>query len=285
MTQEPAHRNLVLTGVPRGGTTLTCHLLNQLPNVVALAEPMEVNAFVPFDHEANLRLVTEFFAAQRRSLLTEGRAAGKSSGGRSIANPLGDERDPATGIRLHQMRQHYMEVTKAIDPGFTLAMKHPGAFAALLPVLRHRFECFATVRNPLAVLLSWSETPFAVARGHAPAAERLDADLTARLAREDDLHERQITLLSWFFERFRDLPAGHVIRYEDIVASQGSTLAQRMRISHAPILHLETRNGRHRSAPLASRLAERLVTRAGAYLDHYTVADIMALGEGAEPKS
>ena len=29
----------LLTGIPRAGTTLTCALLNELPNTIALAEP------------------------------------------------------------------------------------------------------------------------------------------------------------------------------------------------------------------------------------------------------
>ncbi len=33
--------NIILTGVPRSGTTLICHLLNQLPGVGALHEPLE----------------------------------------------------------------------------------------------------------------------------------------------------------------------------------------------------------------------------------------------------
>ena len=276
MTIDLPPRNLVLTGVPRGGTTLTCHLLNELPNVVALAEPMDVNAFVPCDDDTNVHLVSAFFAAQRTSLLTEGRALGKSSGGSSIDNPLSDERDPVTGKRVHRMSERHVVVRKPLAANFTLAVKHPGAFTALLPLLAPRFECFATVRNPLAVLMSWCDTPFPVASGHAPAAERLDADLTHRLACEDDLHERQITLLSWFFERFRVLSPGHVIRYEEMIATQGNVLPERMRIPHALAANLETRNGRSVGTPLARRLAYRLVERAGAYLDHYSPEDILA---------
>jgi hypothetical protein len=276
MTTDAPPRNLVLTGVPRGGTTLTCHLLNELPNVVALVEPMDVNAFVPFDDDANVRLVGAFFEAQRASLLTEGRALGQSSGGRSIDNPLSDERDPVTGKRVHRMSERHVVVQKPLAPSFTLAVKHPVAFTALLPLLAPRFECFATVRNPLAALMSWCDTPFPVANGHAPAAERLDADLTHRLACEDDLHERQITLLSWFFERFRVLAAGHVIRYEEVIASRGAVLPERMRIPHALAANLESRNGRSAGAPLAKRLAHRLVAREGAYLDHYSPEDILA---------
>lgn len=270
-------RNLLLTGLPRGGTTLTCFLLNQLPAVVALAEPMDVNAFVPDDEHANVRMIASFIAAQRETLLAEGRAVGKSVDGRAIDNPLSDERDAVTGARIRRINQSFIEVTKPLDSMFTLAIKHPSAFSAMLPTLRHHFECFATVRNPLAVLMSWAQTPFAVAKGHVPAAERLDAELTDRLAREDDVHERQITLLSWFFERYRHLPAGHVIKYEDIVATRGRVLPDSLALTGTLDTSLETRNDRHLSDPTCRRLADKLIARGGAYLDHYSATDISAM--------
>jgi len=32
--------NIILKEIPRSGTTLVCHLINKLPNFVALHEPM-----------------------------------------------------------------------------------------------------------------------------------------------------------------------------------------------------------------------------------------------------
>ena len=37
---EARDRNIVLTGPGRSGTTLTCFLLNKLPDTVALSEPI-----------------------------------------------------------------------------------------------------------------------------------------------------------------------------------------------------------------------------------------------------
>jgi hypothetical protein len=44
--------NILITGTPRSGTTLPCHLLNELPDTVALHEPMKVKEFSGLtDHE------------------------------------------------------------------------------------------------------------------------------------------------------------------------------------------------------------------------------------------
>jgi hypothetical protein len=37
---ESQRANVVLTGLPRSGTTLVCRLLNKLPDTVALHEPL-----------------------------------------------------------------------------------------------------------------------------------------------------------------------------------------------------------------------------------------------------
>jgi hypothetical protein len=96
MKPEIASRNIILTGIPRSGTTLTCFLLNQLPNVVALVEPMRVGELDPIDHRANIDLIGRFFADQRASLLVGGTALGRSVDGATIDNALGDAIDPAT---------------------------------------------------------------------------------------------------------------------------------------------------------------------------------------------
>src|SRR5688572_2019651 len=68
-------RNVLITGAPRSGTTLTCHLLNALPDVLALAEPMRVKEFAGLtDHEAVCHAITHFFHNQRISVQERRRA-------------------------------------------------------------------------------------------------------------------------------------------------------------------------------------------------------------------
>ena len=270
-------RNVILTGIPRSGTTLTCFLLNQLPNVVALVEPMRVGEFDPIDHRANIDSIGQFFAAQRGSLLAEGIALGKSVDGATIDNPLGDALDFKTGQRERRYNQVFVRVEKPLDPGFTLALKHPSAFTALLPALRGTYECYAIVRNPLAILRSWGTTPFAVSDGHAPMAERLDKDLRTRLDRIDDVEDRQIALLCWYFEQYRWLGSKNLLRYEDIVESNSGAVPAFFNINYPLHYKLETRNTTRFHSTTHRRVAEKLIDKAGAYLDHYSIEEIFDL--------
>jgi hypothetical protein len=128
------------------------------------------------------------------------------------------------------------------SPDFMLVIKHPVAFTALLDLLLPAFPVTALVRNPLAVIASWETVPMPVREGSFGLPPVVAPELAARLAAVADRLDRQVELLAWFYERYREaLPTERIIRYEDVVASGGRALA--------PII------------PSASRLAVSLHSR------------------------
>lgn len=220
-------RDIILTGIPRSGTTLCCHLLNRLPGVVALHEPMNVEAFGGLSSRSEvLDHVESFFRSSRRSILERKLALSKHSKGRVPDNHFSDERDDSGERRwVDAFETGEIPIQKPLDPGFRLILKHPMAFAALLPEIGERFPVFAVVRNPLAVLHSWNDVPLPVTQGRVPAAERLDQELRRRLDDEPDVLERQTILLQWMFDRFEAVEAqGAILRYEDLIASLGAAV-------------------------------------------------------------
>jgi len=217
--------NHILTGIPRSGTTLTCHLLNKLPNTVALHEPMVVSLFPLFgDHLIICDQIESFFKESRESLITQKRAISKHVKGEVPDNHMaGYYLDSELRQKLAERGEILFE--KELSPDFLLAIKHPSAFTAILDSLAKRFPSYAVIRNPLAVLGSWNSVPMAVEKGHAPMAERLDARLAHALAHIADKFDRQVHLLSWFYEQYdRFLPQKCIFRYEDIIASGGRSL-------------------------------------------------------------
>jgi hypothetical protein len=217
-------RNVLITGTPRSGTTLVCSLLNKLPDIVALHEPMNVFEFVGRGTDEIVQMVEQFCAESRQSLHETGSAISKHVGGKvrdNSANPAGG------GNRIRVTDHGRIEINKAISKDFTLAIKHPVAFAALLGPLSAHFECFAILRNPLATLASWNSLDwFALKDGHSPIGEKLDVDLARNLAAIPDVVDRQIHILEWFYDRFqRFLKNSAVIKYENLIASRGRELA------------------------------------------------------------
>lgn len=219
-------RDVILTGIPRSGTTLACYLLNKLPNVVALNEPMDPVIFEGKSTQTIVKMFKDFFECQRESLLASGFAESRTVDGLVIDNHMGEALDPGTGRRVCLLNSHFIRVQKPLEPSFLLLVKHPNFYAALLEWLKEEFECFAIVRNPLSVLLSWNTVNIPSTDGSAGSAEPFDKRLTEELRGEPDNLSKQMFILSWHFKKYIDnLPLASVIRYEEIIETGGKALS------------------------------------------------------------
>ena len=268
-----AGHDIVLTGLPRSGTTLACRLLNLLPNTVALHEPFLPRFFAGMEDEAVLEKLGRFFRKSRRTIRRDGVARSKTIGSAIPENAYGS-------AKLGQLRSHSVEkgnemgrliVDKDLEGRFFLVVKQPAIFTALLPVLVERFPCYAIVRNPLSVLASWNSVDHNVREGHSAGAELYDEGLRRDLSSIEDRVGRQLRLLSWWYGRFYGtLEKEHIIRYEDVVGSGGRALS--VVVPSAKLLNepLESRN----LNPLYDRddmlrIGERLLASEGAYWRFY----------------
>jgi hypothetical protein len=281
-------RCTLLTGISRGGTTLVCELLNRLPDVRALDEPMDPNQLVrdatlddgrSLDAARILAGIERFAEEQRRSILERGVAVSLNIAGGVFGARVSDARDER-GLRQPMGRRCEIPVDPPASPDFKLVIKHPVAFTALLPILRDRFEVFAVVRNPLAVLASWESVPFAQREGRLGLRPQLAPEIDARLEETEDRLERQLMLLDWFFASYAStLPRERVVRYEDIVSTGGTALAPLAATAAELMIGLESRNtalvyDRSHMRQLGSMLLDR---GGGPWLAYYTRAEIGAV--------
>lgn len=273
------NNNIILTGVPRSGTTLTCHLLNKIPNTVALHEPMDVGELAKYNnHSLACDRIGAFFEQMRRSILKSKKAVTKQVNGKVPDNPVASKYS-ASGLRASIASHTEIIIENKLETNFTLIIKHPSAFTALLDVLVVRFPVYAVIRNPLSILTSWNSVEFPVQTGHAPAAENLDIQLKKALTKIEDRIERQLYLLSWFFKRYEQLlPHDSIICYEHIVSSGGKALS--VIIPDAKMLDekLESRNRNDLyDTKLMHLLGERLLKTDGAYWNFYSKGSIEML--------
>lgn len=275
-------KDIALTGVPRGGTTLCCQLLQRSRQTIALFEPMDVHDLPEESIASAVDSVVEFYADVRRQIQREGTAPSKQVGGQLPDNPFSSDA-PASGRRRLLATPGVLRIDPRPADGFTLAIKHNAAFAALLPQLASRIRTLAVVRNPLSVLASWNSVDLPVTQGRLPAGERLDPGLASSLRDEPDPRKRQLLVLEWFFARFdRCLSGSDVLRYEDVVASQGEALRARAGVEgiDGDVAGLRERNNN----PLYAResipsLCDALERRQGSWQRWYSSADIRALAD------
>jgi hypothetical protein len=279
-------RNIVLTGPGRSGTTLTCFLLNKLPDAVALSEPISPGKYADRmpDQEAVVDGIEEYYRDMRKMALVEGLVISKHSGGMVPANSKGMK----DGVRQRIVDKGKISVGKDLSPDFYLAIKQPGMFTALLPTLATRFPSFAIIRNPLAIMLSTStlQKPNNKRRKSRAAKVRYDPRLGERLQENrkegaDKIGQRLLRL-HYTFEQYQQiLPETHIIRYEDICSTSGKALKVIVPSAEGLDEPLENKN----LNPLyprdkVFRLGERLLESEGAYWNFYSREDVEEIMNG-----
>jgi hypothetical protein len=286
---EARDRNIVLTGPGRSGTTLTCFLLNKLPDTVALSEPIAPGRYanrMP-DYEAVADGIEEYYRDMRKMALRQGLVISKHVGGMVPDNSKGMK----DGVRQRIVDKGKIPVGKELRPDFYLAIKQPGMFTALLPTLVKRFPSFAIVRNPLAIMLSTStlqqpNKPNNKRRKSRSAKITYDPQLGERLGENKkegaDKIDQRLLRLHYTFERYQEsLPESHIIRYEDICGSRGKALEVIVPGASQLDEPLENKN----LNPLyprdkVFRLGERLLESEGAYWNFYSREDVEEIING-----
>lgn len=217
------YRTTLLTGLPRAGTTLCCHILNTYQNVLALHEPLSPSGFSSDQTpETALGIIGGFAAQTRASVHASGVALSRNRNGSVPDDPVSIETTDS-GLRSLDVTLGMIDVrNRNLKPGFDLVIKHNALFTALLPELQSVFPVYGIVRNPLAVLASWNCVDLPVNQGRIPAGERFCPRLKLQLDRTPDRIDRQLLILEWFCRRYAEtLSADAILYYESFVESPG----------------------------------------------------------------
>jgi len=270
--------DVILAGIPRGGTTLTCALLDRLPNTYALHEPMRPSRISKKDDPDFIcQFIEQYFRDTRQAIMLGEPVVTKHIQGRVRSNHVSNTF--IGGKRYGLTVKEPIVLDKPTSEDFLLIVKHPSFFTAVLNYLVESFRCFAIIRNPLSLLGSWNTVSFNVRRGYAPNAQRFNSRLKAELDLLEDQYDRQIQLLSWFFDQYTTyLPDNAVLRYEDIVSSGGSVLSSITEKAKTLQEDLENRNASSLyDHELMRDIGRRLLDSQGSFWHYYSRADVELL--------
>ena len=280
-----SYRTVLLTGLPRAGTTLCCHILNSCKGVLALHEPLSPDDFSSEQpRETALGIIGGFVARTRASVQTSGLALSRHKNGAVPENPVSLEAGNS-GLRNLDVTHGMMEVRdRHLTPGFDLVVKHNALFTALLPDLLSAFPVYGIVRNPLAVLASWNAVNLPVKQGRIPAGEKFATALKSQLDRTSDRVARQLLILEWFCQQYAEtLTPESILYYEDFVANADvvpATLGIRPSCG-SPAGRRESRNATY-DLELVRMLHQRLEGFGDAVWRFYSREDVAALYESSQ---
>lgn len=210
----------LITGIPRSGTTLCCHILNQQNNIVALHEPINPNE-LKLNSSNVVKAISEKYIAFQQALYKGTEFEHGDNAGLEIDNPVGLQ--VVKGKREVTAKRGKIKVPKYIGKDIQLFIKQNALFTAYLSVLSEHFNVTCIVRNPVDVMLSWWTVNLPVSRGILPAGESNDASLKQGLSLQKDELQRQLIIYQWFARHFVAVNST-IIRYEDIIKTNGQAL-------------------------------------------------------------
>lgn len=202
--------DLVITGLPRSGTSFLCSRINSYRNTAIINEPSEVFQAMKADTVTGLQAV---FSQYRADIGADKPVYNKIKDGKFIEDTrLEDSR------ALHQ---HIID-----DEFFTLGIKNTLVFMSVLPDLARskRFpKVIASIRHPYDCVASWHSVSFPHLRESKPAFLREYAAASFRKGLDELLVESDLVLRSamlWQLLAQTLLAAKgrvFVLRYEDMV--------------------------------------------------------------------
>ena len=291
-------QNILLTGLPRSGSTMLCHLLNKVPNTIALNEPIPFSSWAnqPFPFPSVMEnKIKQFFLDNRMHLLQSGTAGSRQVNGKVPSNNMEEKSsfsfshlnpkywltkgENRNKLRKSEASRGIVKFDKELTEDFILCVKHNSSFTALISNLSNLYPCFATIRNPLAVLASWNSIRFPPQRGHIPGGERLDPGLASALASLKDKIDRQLHILNWFFDKYnRYLKQNQIIRYEDVITSRGkiiSTIHPQAKLLNEALINKNV--NKLYNTKLTIALGERLLKEDGVIWEFYTKKEVESL--------
>jgi len=269
-------KNILLAGIPRSGTSFVCSLLNKVDGALALVEPLDMSAFSACKDQYERHIfLSNYFECARNSILTEKKVRALDFDSESNTFTSDGHQGRKTIIKGFKESK----INKNLDDHFTFIIKHPNAFSALLKELCANWQCFAVVRNPVAVIASWSSLDHPLSQGRAPMAELFDEELKQDLDSTKDTLARQVHLVNWYFECYnRLLQPSQIIFYESVVKTSGKSLS-----SVVPAAQLlsedinSMNNNRIYDKATMNKIARLLEDVGGSWTKFYTAHDINEL--------
>jgi hypothetical protein len=139
-------QNIILTGIPRSGTSYLCNLLHRFDNCVVLNEPSEI--FPILKSEAIPRGMPEYYAKIREDVKE----------GRKIPNKLKDGKIVEDTVNWDKQSEYVPQVKNG---DFALGTKNTIAYLSRFAALRAimpEATFVVSVRNPFQTLASWKRS-------------------------------------------------------------------------------------------------------------------------------
>jgi len=211
--------NLVITGIPRSGTSYVCALLNDVENTVIVNEPPEALSLL---HNRSVHPLTEYYDATRSDILNRVPIQNKIVGGKFIED-----------TNANDTRNYY--TPEVNDAAFIFGSKNTLVYLVCIKKIIRQFQdvgILACIRHPYDTIASWKKVSFPHLRNATPLFLRDYVDSNegksiARICTTSELEARYALLWNYLAMRIID-SIDHVtlFKYEEFVRNPARNLSR-----------------------------------------------------------
>jgi hypothetical protein len=212
--------NIILTGIPRSGTTLAAAILDNTSNCFCLSEPDShrelMDSSSSKDDFVN-SLELEFLSIRSKLLAGIEVPDKRMADGSAVTNYFS-----APSITNHRSAAYTLKKVgrNNLTEDFALGIKHNALYAAVLPEIlsSNKFKVVILVRNPMDVVASWRSLDLPVSQGFLPAADRYWPEMRELTHSAMPLLDKQLFIYELMCSRFLSFTdQACVVRYENMV--------------------------------------------------------------------
>jgi hypothetical protein len=217
----------IVTGVPRGGTSLFLSLVDKHTNALCFSEPEWLKEVRETSHTCSQfteGLGKKISTLRRR--IRKGQAVSIELNNKGAGLPDNYYVRNAQGKVINKNKKTFLITLPKDKASAVFFIKSNTQMTACLTNLTSSLvrKPICIIRNPLATLLSWRSLNIPVSKGKLAIAFKYDKD-SQPIQTIENLLVRQVKILDWFFKRFRLLRNDiHLLRYEDLITSPNQEL-------------------------------------------------------------
>jgi len=219
------YKNLIISGIPRSGTTLVASLINNMNGGICLSEPNNHVKWIAISknrQDYTDRIEKDFFNIRDRIQRREKIYNRVKKDGSVITNYFNER-----GKRRYVLRPiDYKDIFNGelVEEEIILGFKHNAHYTSVLPELVERhIGIILIIRNPISTLLSWRRLNLPISKGRLPAGERFWPKLKEISLSSKNLLTKQTKIYNEFcrvYFEYEKLDNVLLVKYEDVLKNK-----------------------------------------------------------------
>lgn len=260
--------DILITGIPRSGTTLLTSLLSKQTECVAFSEPEWMKTIRA--KSATCLDFVHHFDHQRAKIRSQ------ISRGQPIAVKVSRFNEGLPENYYHRNNQGQVLVDKeeqlvTFPQSYSeqpFVFKANAQFTACLKPLINTADTqlIAVIRNPIATIMSWRSLDLPISKGHVKVAEKYSSDFHQHVTCNDDLLIKQVQIIDWFFHQYLTfINQIKLVKYEDLVANTNSVISSITGNSDVSCKKLSSQNNNRSYNHRESDLIKSALIKHGTY--------------------